>query len=262
MRVTASNSSAQYRGTAKSPREIGRELGVDYLLVGKVRWQKSAGGASRVQVSPELIEVNHRRRQVAAAVRRRAHGRVPGAGRHRGQGGERARRGDRKPPAAGARGPSHPEPGRLRRLLEREGPARPGFQSRDLAAGRHLVRGDGGARLDLRRRVGRAVGGRVAVLCPGSALARGRRPLALRGRPGDRPRPEGPRRLSRPGGLLPPRRDQTPARRRVLHQGPRPRARGRRPPPGPRARRASPRASGSGRWSISGGARAWTPGRP
>jgi eukaryotic-like serine/threonine-protein kinase len=58
MRVTASNSSAQYRGTAKSPGEIGRELGVDYLLVGKVRWQKVAGGASRVQVSPELIEVN------------------------------------------------------------------------------------------------------------------------------------------------------------------------------------------------------------
>ena len=58
MRVTASNRSAQYRGTAKSPREIGRELDVDYLLVGKVRWQKVAGGTSRVQVSPELIEVN------------------------------------------------------------------------------------------------------------------------------------------------------------------------------------------------------------
>jgi serine/threonine-protein kinase len=57
MRVTASNSSAQYRGTTKSPQEIGRELAVDYLLVGKVRWQKAAGGASRVQVSPELIEV-------------------------------------------------------------------------------------------------------------------------------------------------------------------------------------------------------------
>jgi serine/threonine-protein kinase len=56
MRVTASNSSGQYRGTAKTPREIGRELGVDYLLVGKVRWQKT-GGVSRVQVSPELIDV-------------------------------------------------------------------------------------------------------------------------------------------------------------------------------------------------------------
>ena len=56
MRVIASNSSRQYRGTTKTPQEIGRELGVDYLLVGKVRWAKS-GGTSRVQVSPELIEV-------------------------------------------------------------------------------------------------------------------------------------------------------------------------------------------------------------
>jgi eukaryotic-like serine/threonine-protein kinase len=58
MRVIGSNSSAQYRGTSKTPQEIGRELGVDYLLVGKVRWQKGASGAaSRVQVSPELIDV-------------------------------------------------------------------------------------------------------------------------------------------------------------------------------------------------------------
>ena len=56
MRVTASNSSSQYRGTTKTPQEIGRELGVEYLLTGKVRWQKGKDGASRVQVSPELIE--------------------------------------------------------------------------------------------------------------------------------------------------------------------------------------------------------------
>ena len=57
MRVTASNSSGQYRNTTKTPQQIGRELGVDYLLVGKVRWAKSPDGSSRVQVSPELIEV-------------------------------------------------------------------------------------------------------------------------------------------------------------------------------------------------------------
>jgi TolB-like protein len=57
MFVTASNSSNQYRGTTKSPQEIGRELGVDYLLLGKVRWAKAREGTSRVQVSPELIEV-------------------------------------------------------------------------------------------------------------------------------------------------------------------------------------------------------------
>jgi serine/threonine-protein kinase len=57
MRVIASNSSRQYRGTTKTPQEIGRELGVDYLLVGKVRWAKGSGG-NRVQVSPELIDAN------------------------------------------------------------------------------------------------------------------------------------------------------------------------------------------------------------
>ncbi|HEY9507473.1 MAG TPA: hypothetical protein VIQ27_15995, partial [Gemmatimonadales bacterium] len=57
MRVIGSNSSAQYKGTTKTAQEIGRELGVEYLLVGKVRWQKGSSGASRVQVSPELIDV-------------------------------------------------------------------------------------------------------------------------------------------------------------------------------------------------------------
>jgi TolB-like protein len=57
LQVTASNSSTQYKKTTKSPREIGRELGVQYLLVGKVRWEKSQGGTSRVQVSPELVQV-------------------------------------------------------------------------------------------------------------------------------------------------------------------------------------------------------------
>jgi serine/threonine-protein kinase len=57
MRVIGSNSSAQYKGTTKTAQQIGRELGVEYLLVGKVRWQKGSSGASRVQVSPELIDV-------------------------------------------------------------------------------------------------------------------------------------------------------------------------------------------------------------
>ncbi len=55
LQVIASASSDQYRQTSKSPREIGRELGARYLVVGKVRWQKG-GASSRVQVSPELIE--------------------------------------------------------------------------------------------------------------------------------------------------------------------------------------------------------------
>lgn len=57
--VIASTSSGQYRHSTKSPHQIAQELGVRYLLVGKVRWAKApTGGLSRVQVSPELIEAN------------------------------------------------------------------------------------------------------------------------------------------------------------------------------------------------------------
>ena len=57
LQVIAHRSAAEYKGTTKSFREIGRELGVDYLLVGKVRWEKADSTQSRVRVSPELIEV-------------------------------------------------------------------------------------------------------------------------------------------------------------------------------------------------------------
>ncbi len=56
--VIARTSSAQYKKTTKSPQEIGRELGVDYLLTGTVRWQQGGSGQSRVQVSPELVQVS------------------------------------------------------------------------------------------------------------------------------------------------------------------------------------------------------------
>jgi eukaryotic-like serine/threonine-protein kinase len=57
LQVTARSSSNQYRKTSKSPKEIGRDLGVDYLLTGTVRWEKSEG-ANHVRVSPELIQVS------------------------------------------------------------------------------------------------------------------------------------------------------------------------------------------------------------
>lgn len=54
--IIGSASSGQYRHTTKAPRLIARELGVRYLLVGKVRWDKHPGGESQVQVSPELVD--------------------------------------------------------------------------------------------------------------------------------------------------------------------------------------------------------------
>jgi serine/threonine-protein kinase len=58
LRVTARASSSQYRRSPKSPREIGRELGVQYLLSGTVRWSKT-NGVSRVRVTPELTDVSN-----------------------------------------------------------------------------------------------------------------------------------------------------------------------------------------------------------
>ena len=59
MQVIASGSAGQYKNSAKSPREIAGELGVQYLLTGKIRWEKGAGGQSRVRVSPELVQVSN-----------------------------------------------------------------------------------------------------------------------------------------------------------------------------------------------------------
>ncbi|MGH7499968.1 MAG: protein kinase domain-containing protein [Gemmatimonadales bacterium] len=58
LRVTASRSAAEYKKSNKDLATIARELGVDYLLVGKVRWEKGDGTKSRVRVSPELIQVS------------------------------------------------------------------------------------------------------------------------------------------------------------------------------------------------------------
>ncbi|MGE5231859.1 MAG: protein kinase domain-containing protein [Deltaproteobacteria bacterium] len=56
LEVVAGRSSNEYRKTTKGLSEIARDLGVDYLLVGKVRWER-AGAGNRVRVSPELIKV-------------------------------------------------------------------------------------------------------------------------------------------------------------------------------------------------------------
>ena len=57
LQVIARESSMPYKKTAKSLRQIGKELGVQYLLTATVRWEKRSGGASRVQVTPELVQV-------------------------------------------------------------------------------------------------------------------------------------------------------------------------------------------------------------
>jgi len=58
LQVIASRSSSEYKHTPKRLPDIARELGVDYVLIGKVRWEKSGSSTSRVRVSPELVAVS------------------------------------------------------------------------------------------------------------------------------------------------------------------------------------------------------------
>ena len=55
--IIARASSNEYRHTSKTPHEIARELGAEYLLTATVRWEKHPDGTSRVRVSPELVQV-------------------------------------------------------------------------------------------------------------------------------------------------------------------------------------------------------------
>jgi eukaryotic-like serine/threonine-protein kinase len=57
LQVIASSSSGEYKKSSKSLSQIAHELGANYLLTARVRWAKEAGGASEVEVSPELIQV-------------------------------------------------------------------------------------------------------------------------------------------------------------------------------------------------------------
>jgi eukaryotic-like serine/threonine-protein kinase len=56
--VVSRTSTDPYKGTNKNIRQIGQELGVGYILEGSVRWEKAAGGGSRVRVTPQLIRVS------------------------------------------------------------------------------------------------------------------------------------------------------------------------------------------------------------
>jgi TolB-like protein/Flp pilus assembly protein TadD len=55
--VISRASAVQYAGTTKSTRQIGDELGVDYVLAGTVRWERCGSGTSRVRVTPQLVRV-------------------------------------------------------------------------------------------------------------------------------------------------------------------------------------------------------------
>jgi len=56
--VISRTSSMQYAKTGKTTKQIGAELGVDYVLEGTVRWEHGRPGSSRVRVTPQLVRVS------------------------------------------------------------------------------------------------------------------------------------------------------------------------------------------------------------
>jgi TolB-like protein/DNA-binding SARP family transcriptional activator len=58
LRLIGRQSAKSYANTSKSVAQIGKELGVAYLLMGTVRWDRSRAGHSVVKVSPELVRVS------------------------------------------------------------------------------------------------------------------------------------------------------------------------------------------------------------
>ncbi len=55
--VISRTSANQYKQTAKTIKQIGAELGVDYVLEGSVRFEHGQGKESRVRITPQLIRV-------------------------------------------------------------------------------------------------------------------------------------------------------------------------------------------------------------
>jgi len=56
LRVISRTSAMQYKENRPSLKQIGNQLGVDYVLEGSVRWARADGG-SRVRITPQLIRV-------------------------------------------------------------------------------------------------------------------------------------------------------------------------------------------------------------
>jgi TolB-like protein len=57
LRLVGRQSARSYAGTTKSLSQIGKELGVTYVLTGSVRWDRSLPGHDRVRVIPALVRV-------------------------------------------------------------------------------------------------------------------------------------------------------------------------------------------------------------
>ena len=56
--VISRTSAFHYKGTDKTVKQIAKELGVDYLLEGTVRWDRSGERGNRIRITPQLIRAS------------------------------------------------------------------------------------------------------------------------------------------------------------------------------------------------------------
>ncbi len=56
--VISRTSAEQYDRTGKTIRQVGEDLGVDYVLEGSVRWDRDVGNENRVRITPQLIRAS------------------------------------------------------------------------------------------------------------------------------------------------------------------------------------------------------------
>jgi len=56
--IIAGQSARLYKGTSKSPQQIGRELGAQYLLEGSVSWERMRGQSAHLRLTPALVRVS------------------------------------------------------------------------------------------------------------------------------------------------------------------------------------------------------------
>ena len=57
LRVLSHNSAAVYDRSGKTTEQIGRDLGVGFILDGTVRWSRGGADSERVRITPRLIRV-------------------------------------------------------------------------------------------------------------------------------------------------------------------------------------------------------------
>jgi serine/threonine protein kinase/predicted Zn-dependent protease len=56
--VISRTSAFQYKNTEKTKKDIGKELGVNYVLEGTVRWNRESDGTGRIRVTSQLVRIS------------------------------------------------------------------------------------------------------------------------------------------------------------------------------------------------------------